>query len=136
MEHDKKLLEKLIMRQQEPLNYEIILNHKRYPLSEVTISKTATSVTKPTMRGGVYHSDIDAFKIIGTIDDLSIVPFLSKSMLGPNAEFQELEVKTNFFLEGKMKDISIFTNLTNTMQNSSQIKLNLIILRTKIKSDN
>ncbi|HSB83796.1 MAG TPA: hypothetical protein VLD64_04850, partial [Nitrosarchaeum sp.] len=78
------------------LEYVLYLDDKRYSLSDVVIVNSPTPVNSPTTRGGVYFSDTFAYKIKGTINDLSIIPLLSKTMLGPNTEFGEIKITTNF----------------------------------------
>ena len=89
-------------------------------------------MNRPTTRGGVYFSDTFAFKIKAAVDDLSIAELLSKSMLGPNPEFQELEIITNVPIKNSIKKVTFFVNLTNSMQSSSRIELNMTIIRLKI----
>lgn len=64
-----------------------------------------------------------------TVDDTTIVSFLSKTMLGPNTEFKELKITSS--LTNNAKNISLYTNLTNTMQSSSKIELNMVIVDIK-----
>ncbi|HII35894.1 MAG TPA: hypothetical protein HA319_02310 [Nitrosopumilaceae archaeon] len=90
-------------------------------------------VNRPTSRGGVYSVSDKEYKIKGTIGDLSFLPFISKMMLGPNTEFQEIPIKTSLEIERKNKSCTLFAYLTNAMNNSSKIVLNLLIIRTKIE---
>jgi len=48
--------------------------------------------------------------------------------LGPNTEFSDILVKTSAIIDSNKADISLHTNLTNSMQSSSKIELNLIII--------
>ena len=64
--------------------------------------------------------------------DTSITQHLTKAMLGPSKSFLDI------FLEAEIADgkkISIVTNLTNSIQNSSKVILYLSIKDFKIKSD-
>ncbi|MDH3191480.1 MAG: hypothetical protein OEM18_02180 [Nitrosopumilus sp.] len=90
-----------------------------------------TPVNSATTRGGVYFSDKFAYKIKGVIKDLSVVPLLSKKMLGPNTNFDEIKITTKTVLSGKTKNLSLFANLTNSIQNPSQIELNMILINLK-----
>ena len=83
------------------------------------------------MRGGVYFSDTFHYRIKATVDDTTIVPFLSKAMLGPNTEFKNLKITSNLKKDEGTKNISIFTNLTNTMQSSSKVELNMVIVEIR-----
>ena len=109
-------------------DYTLHLDTKSYQLSDVSITKFATPLTRPNMRGGVYFSDTFHYRIKATVDDTTIVQFLSKAMLGPNTEFKNLKITSSLKKDGGTKNISILTNLTNTMQNSSKVELNMVIV--------
>jgi hypothetical protein len=113
--------------------YRLYYQDKIYSLEDVTIAKSPMPVNKPTSRGGVYSINDKEYKIKGTIRDLSLIPFISKMMLGPNEEFQEIPIKTHIEIDGKNKTCTLFTYLTNAMNNSSKTVLNLLIIRTKIE---
>ncbi len=131
---DLSLLESLMnINEKQHLDYILHLNGLKYPLSDVSIVNSPTPVNSPTTRGGVYFSDTFAYKIKGTINDLSIVPLLSKTMLGPNTEFGEIKITTQIANHDKKTTLSIFTNLTNSVQSSSKIELNMILV--KLESD-
>jgi len=49
-------------------------------------------------------------------------------MLGPNTDFGEIKIFTNFEMDGKKKQVLMSTNLTNSMQTSSHIELNMILV--------
>jgi hypothetical protein len=128
---DENLLLKIIEIQKSlKLDFIIHFENVKYPLDDVTIIKSATPVSKPTLRGGVYFSDTFNFKIKATVNDFSIMPLLSKSMLGPNTEFQELKITTSIPIENSQKNVIFFVYLTNSMQSSSYIELNMIVIRT------
>ena len=50
-------------------------------------------------------------------------------MLGPNTEFGEIKITTQIEDGGKKIDLSLFTNLINSVQEPSKIELNMIIVR-------
>lgn len=109
--------------------YTLFLNDQPYSLDNVTIENSPTPVNAPTTRGGVYFSDTFAYKVKGVVRDLSIVPLLSKTMLGPNTDFGEIKIKTDIDLNGQKKNLTLYTNLTNSMQNPNQIELNMILIK-------
>lgn len=109
----------------------LFLNEKKYSLEEVSIINSPTPVNSPTTRGGVYFSDKFAYKLKGTVRDLSIVPLLTKTMLGPNSEFGEIKITTSIEQNDENKDLSIYANLTNSVQGPSKIDLNMIIINLK-----
>ncbi len=131
---DLGLLESLMnINEKQSLEYVLHLDGMKYPLSNVSIVNSPTPVNAPTTRGGVYFSDTFAYKIKGIVRDLTIIPLLSKTMLGPNTEFGEIKITTQIADNDKKMTMSIFTNLTNSVQSSSQIELNMILV--KLESD-
>ena len=117
------------INQRESLKYVLHLDGKVYHLSDVVIVNSPTPVNSPTTRGGVYFSDTFAYKIKGIINDLSVIPLLSKTMLGPNTEFGEIKITTTIQNNGKETPLTLFTNLTNSVQSSSKIELNMILVK-------
>ena len=75
-------------------------------------------------RGGVYFSDTITYKIKSTTNNFTILDRLQTTMLGPNDAFEDLELRTSNFI--------LICNLTNTMQTSSSIVLNMNIKDIKI----
>ena len=126
---DEKLLDSLIQFQEKQrLEFSAHIENKSFALNEASIDKSSTPVTRPTLRGGVYFSDTYVYKIKGIVSDSAIIPLLSKTMLGPNTEFSDILVKTSAIIDSNKANISLHTNLTNSMQSSSKIELNLIII--------
>ena len=109
--------------------YILHLNDDVYPITHVLITNSITPVNEPTTRGGVYFSDKFAYKMKGTIDNLSVVPLLTKKMLGPNTEFVELKISTQIQSDGKPLNLEIFTNLTNSVQTPNSIEISMIIVK-------
>ena len=123
----------MAIHEKQSLNYVLHLGNHTYSLFDVSIVNSPIPVNSPTTRGGVYFSDTFAYKVKGTVHDLSIIPLLSKTMLGPNTEFGEIKITTQVSIHEKKTTLSIFTNLTNSVQSSSKIELNMILI--KIESD-
>jgi len=135
MSSEEKLLQELIkLHENSSLCFLLHADKRIHHLSSVKISKSSTPVTRPTLRGGVYFSDTHEYKITGIIDDKTIIPFLSKAMLGPNTEFDDIIITTESNTKGNSEQIVLHTNLTNSMQSPSLIKLNLIIIGIEIKN--
>lgn len=128
---DDKLLSSIITQNDADRNYTLHLDNKSYQLRDVSITKSQTPLTKPNMRGGVYFSDTFHYRIKATVDDTTIVPFLSKAMLGPNTEFKNLKITSSLQKDDNVKKIFLYTNLTNTMQSSSKVELNMVIVDIK-----
>ncbi len=131
MEIDEKILSKLI--ETRDIKCHLYVDGTEYPLITASIEKSTIPVRRPTTRGGVYFSDTTAYKIKATTNDHSLNPLLSKVMLGPNTDFKPLEIKTSLDVDGKLKEITLVTHLTNTMQNSTKLELHLIIDKTKLE---
>ena len=126
------LLEILMeFNEKNSLEYLLYLNDDTFPITCVSIINSPIPVNEPTTRGGAYFSDKFAYKIKGTIDDLTVVPLLTKKMLGPNTEFSELKISTQIEFDGKLMNLEIFTNLTNSIQTPNSIELSMIIVKLK-----
>lgn len=125
---NKSILNKLIENANNH-DFTLQLDNKTYGLQNVTITKSSTPVTKPMTRGGVYFTDTNVYKIKAATTDLSIVPMFSKVMLGPNTDFKELELKTSMETGGKKKSVTLLVYLTNTMQSSLKVELNMVLMK-------
>ncbi|HXV51456.1 MAG TPA: hypothetical protein VD689_04950 [Nitrosopumilaceae archaeon] len=120
-----------IMQNNADCNYTLHIDNKSYRLRDISITKSQTPLTRPNMRGGVYFSDTFHYKIKATVADTAIIPFLSKAMLGPNTEFKNLKITSSLKKDDNVKKILVYTNLTNTMQSSSKVELNMVIVDIK-----
>ena len=127
------LLKIIKIHKSTKLDFVLCLDSDTFLLENVVISKSSTPVNRPTNRGGVYFSDTFVFKIRATVSDLSLAPLLSQSMLGPNPDFQDLEITTNTKIDNSLKNVKLFAHLTNSMQSSSFIELNMNIIRIIIE---
>jgi hypothetical protein len=129
MSLNKDLLEQLIeFNTKRSLKFELHLNDAIYSVTNVTISNSSIPVNEPTTRGGVYFSDKFAYKLKGIIHDLSIIPLLTKTMLGPNTEFGEIKITTQIEYNNQKRNLTLYANLTNSVQGPSKIELNMIII--------
>ena len=130
MSVDSNLFEKLmIFSNQNSSKFTLSLNDADYDLVDVSIEHSSVPVNEPTTRGGVYFSEKYAYKMKGAIRDLSVVPLLTKKMLGPNTEFGELKISTSIESDNKSIPLEIFTNLTNSVQTPDSIQLSMIIVK-------
>jgi hypothetical protein len=106
---------------------DLILNVKEISYSvSATITLSDVPVRRPTMRGGVYYTDKSVFKIKAFAKDDSLSKLLSKSMLGPNTDFEKIE-----FL-APVERVKIFANLTNYVQKNAGLELNLVVVGTEL----
>lgn len=127
---DENILLKIIeIQKSTKLDFVLCFASDTFLLENVVISKSSTPVNRPTNRGGVYFSDTFVFKIRATVSELSLAPLLSQSMLGPNPDFQDLEITTKAKIDNSLKNVKLFAHLTNSMQSSSIIELNMNVIR-------
>lgn len=119
----------MAFNQKNSPKFTLYVNEKIYPITSTLITNSPIPVNEPTTRGGVYFSDKFAYKMKCVVEDLSVVPLLTKKMLGPNTEFGELKITTQIEDDGKTLPIEIFTNLTNSVQTPTSIELSLIIVK-------
>jgi hypothetical protein len=130
MPFNNELLEKLMkFNENNSPKFTLYVNEGTYPITSTLITNSPIPVNEPTTRGGVYFSDKFAYKMKCVVEDLSVIPLLTKKMLGPNTEFGELKITTTIDSDGKSIPIEIFTNLTNSVQTPSSIELSLIIVK-------
>ena len=111
--------------------FRLTVDDVTYLLTDVAIANSPTPVNKPTTRGGVYFSDKFAYKMKGTVQDLAVVPLLTKKMLGPNTECKGLNIIASAKSDGSMV-FEVLANLTNSVQSPDSIQLNMIIVDLKI----
>ena len=134
MELNENILLKIIeIHDASKLDFILHIEDETFPLKNVEILKTPTPVNQPTTRGGVYFSEKHIFKIKSQLSDFSIVPLLSKSMLGPNADFQDLEIVTHVEIDNSLNKVIFFAHLTNYMKSNSNIELNMTIIKIESK---
>ena len=60
------------------------------------------------------------------------MPFFTKAMLGPNTEFSELEIKTKFIENEQQNNLTLYVNLTNTVQKHNLIELHMRVISAEI----
>ena len=125
------LLVKIInIQKSKPLKFSLIMKEKQYKLNNVTISKKNTVVSKKTVRGGAYISDKFVYQLKATVFEPGIATMLSGTMLGPNFDFDVLEIRVENMGNGYGK-ISLLTNLVNTLQKQSMTELTMNIIDIK-----
>ena len=126
---NEKELQEIVHRNSS--NFKMLVGEDSFAVNEIKVFQTENPITEPTTRGGVYFAELKELKVQATILDTSVSKHLSKAMLGPNKDFLDIT------LQGDNKDgqkISLVTNLTNSMQNSSKIVLYLALKNARIES--
>ena len=109
----------------------ILISENSFPIDKIEMIQTDNPINEPTTRGGVYFAEMKEWKIHATFSDISISKHLSNAMLGPNKDFLDI------ILKGCIQDdleISLITNLTNTMQIASKVVLYLSLKDAIVKS--
>ena len=125
------LLVKIInIQKSKPLKFSLIMKEKQYKLNDVIISKKNTVVSKKTVRGGAYISDKFVYQLKATVFEPGIATMLSGTMLGPNFDFDVLEIRVKNMGNDYGK-ISLLTNLVNTLQKQSMTELTMNIIDIK-----
>ncbi len=126
---NEKELQELV--QKNKLHFKMIVEDNTFEVNEIDIFQTDNPIKEPTTRGGVYFTEMKELKVQATIQNIEVSKHLSKAMLGPNKDF--LYIKLNARLENGKK-ISLITNLTNSMQNSSKVILYLTLKDAIVES--
>jgi hypothetical protein len=114
------------------LSYIINIEEKSYPVQKISIIKSKIPVREPTTRGGVYFTDVEAYKVKATTD-LSIKNEIPKLMLGPNTAFKPILIKTELVVGGTEHQVILTVHLTNTVNTKDAVELNLIVDKIDLK---
>ena len=109
------------------------IDKKNYSLEQFSVRKSKIPVRKPTSRGGVYFTDMTAYKVKASTQDLSIIDKIPTMMLGPNTDFKPVVIKTDLQLDGTNRRITLITHLTNTMNSKTRVELNLIVDKVNLQ---
>jgi len=126
---DEKELQKIV--HENSSNFEMIIEDNVFEVSNIDIFQTDNPITEPTTRGGVYYAEMKELKVQATILDTTISKYLSKAMLGPNKDFLDIILRTKNDADD---EISLITNLTNSMQDATKIILYLTLKDANVGS--
>lgn len=124
---NEEFTEILKMQAEQTLDFKLIIDKNEFDIIDLTIKNETTPVSKPTKRGGVYFSDTTIYKINAVINDLNVSKYLTRAMLGPNTEFQDIIIQPINKKNKHNTDFKIITNLTSSKQSSNKIELNLMV---------
>ncbi|MEO9310073.1 MAG: hypothetical protein ABI337_07230 [Nitrososphaera sp.] len=124
MQLDKDIL--FALAQNPTQKYKMRIKDAEYSPKEIQLSYVETPVSRPTTRGGVYFSDKMGFKIRAKLTDVGLAGSLSKLMLGPNTDFEQIQVLP---VDGTIK---IFANLVSYVQKLDGLELNLMVVGTEL----
>jgi len=123
MSYTDLLIKIINIQKSKPIKFSLIMKEKQYKLNDVTISKK-------TVRGGAYISDKFVYQLKATVFEPGIATMLSGTMLGPNFDFDTLEIKVENMGNDYGK-ISLLTNLVNTLQKQSMTELTMNVINAK-----
>jgi hypothetical protein len=118
--------------EEQNLSYTINIEEKSYPVQKISVIKSKIPVREPTTRGGVYFTDVEAYKVKATTD-LSIKNEIPKLMLGPNTDFKPILIKTSLKINGLEHLVTMTTHLTNAVNTKDSVELNLIVDKLDLK---
>jgi hypothetical protein len=119
----------LALAQNVAQKYVMKINNIEYTPQKMQLSYVETPVSRPTTRGGVYFSDKMGFKIKARLENVDLTKSLSKMMLGPNTNFEQIQFLTR--LDAESKELKIFANLVNYVQKKDGLELNLMVVGTE-----
>lgn len=131
MLENEQVITKLLEAQN--LSYTLAVEEKSYHIQSTEIAKSKIPVREPTTRGGVYFTDVEAYKIKAKTSDVSIKNEIPKLMLGPNTDFKPILLRTSLKINGKEHLVILTTHLTNAVSSKDIVELNLIVDKVDLK---
>ncbi len=131
---DKSQIISSLIEQQGKLQFTMLIGGTLYKADSFDVAHLQTPVTKPTLRGGVYFSDLKEFKIRAKFSGAALLPVLSKTMLGPNTDFETIKFLADVECDGEKKQVTLFANLTNYVQRGDDLELNLVVVGAELSS--
>ena len=109
------------------LSYTLDVEDKSYQIQSAEIVKSKIPVREPTTRGGVYFTDVEAYKIKARTSEMAIKNEIPKLMLGPNTDFKPILLRTSLMIDDKKQLVTLTTHLTNSVISKGLVELNLIV---------
>lgn len=97
-----------------------------------SIRRVSTPVARRTRRGGAYFEDAEIYQARIRTPDPSVRGLAPRAMLGPSAEFADVEVVLGAGgEEGAAPPITIHSNLTGVVQSGGATELVLTVTGTE-----
>jgi hypothetical protein len=128
---ETKIISSLV-EQQGNLDFSMRVGKTEYHVESFSIENSQTPVTRPTLRGGVYLSNPNEFKIRATFLGTSLAPVLSGTMLGPSTDFEKIKFLTDINFGGSARRLEVVANLINYVQRGGGLELNLIVVGAEL----
>lgn len=94
------------------------------------VRRVSTPVARRTRRGGAYFEDAEAFQARVRTSDPSVPGLVPRVMLGPNAEFSDVEILLEPRAPGAPPAIALHSNLTGAVQSGGSTELVLTVTGT------
>ena len=126
MDGDETALARL---SREKTDYALVLDSKRHPMVDVTISETNTPVRGPTARGNIYVEKAKSYRIVASVDQ-DLAATLSGTMLGPSAEFGGLLISAE---SGSVKT-EIVGSLLSMARTGGMARLQIAVVEVRPQS--
>jgi len=129
LNHTKNFLEELILLTKSPgAQFSLMLKKKMYRLDDVIIFKKKIPIREKIVNDDKNSSDNFMPQIKAIICEPRLGKILSDSMLGPNYEFEELEICITNATDN-LNRILLIVNVINCVQKKSQVGLTMNIIK-------
>jgi len=129
LNHTKNFLEELILLTKSPgTQFSLMIKKKMYVLNDVIILKKKLPIKGKIVDGSKNSSDDFTPQIKAIIYESKLGKILSDVMLGPNYEFEELEICITNTLDNLNKMLLI-VNVINCVQKKSKVGLTMNVIK-------
>lgn len=129
MNHTKDFLEELILLKKSPdIQFSLVIKKNMYRLDDVIILKKKIPTKKKIVDGDKNSSDDFIPQIKAVIYEPRLGKILSDTMLGPNYEFEELEICITNAADN-LNRILLIVNVINCVQKKSNVGLTMNIIK-------
>ncbi len=129
MNHTKDFLEELILLKKSPdIQFSLVIKKNMYRLDNVIILKKKIPTKKKIVDGDKNSSDDFIPQIKAVIYEPRLGKILSDTMLGPNYEFEELEICITNAADN-LNRILLIVNVINCVQKKSNVGLTMNIIK-------
>ena len=119
----------LAILSREKTDYALALDGKSHPMVDVTVSETDTPVREPTRRGNIYVEKAKSHRIAASVD-ADLAATLSRTMLGPSAEFGGLLISA----ESGSAKTEIVGSLLSMARTGGMARLQISIVEVRSQS--
>ena len=126
MDNDETALARL---SREQADYALVLDGKSHLMVDVAISETGTPMREPTTRGNIYVEKTKSYRIAASVD-ANLAATLSKTMLGPSAEFGGLLISA----ESESARTEIVGSLLSMARTGGMARLQIAVVEVRPQS--